>query len=273
MVVQPEPSVSAHGFTRAFPYAYMLLVVPRIDIREGRCEFAPSAFGPHLLADPVQMAMLWRVQNAKTLVLTDLPGDSREDRRNVEAIKSVCEHLDIPVQVDCSQNPELDPSVYLGCGAYRLILSADMDASRLHELLERHGARRFAIALGRALEQRGIAAIEPFDSAGCCRYVATVSPRTDPSLHDWTPFRIAIERAPRARFSVEGATVDYPSLLAAEESAPTNVDSAIIGPPLYANRFPCQKTWCWNRATEVELSRFTTATVADPSVGDSSGRK
>ena len=81
-----------------------MLVIPAIDLRAGRCvrlyqgEYERETI---YFEDPVKMAKLWRVQNAKVLHVVDLDAakgeESGPDNRSV--IHAICENLDIPVQL------------------------------------------------------------------------------------------------------------------------------------------------------------------------------
>lgn len=232
----------------------MLLVIPRIDLRGGLCEYAPTAVGRHLHRDPVAMSRLWRVQNAKTIVLVDLPPSS-----NLSAIGSVCDQLDIPIQVDCSQNPAADVQATFAAGAYRVVVADDTDPSSLADLGVRGQNHRFAVRTRVELGRKSAEMVRAFAEAGCLRFVADVAPGERPIREAFAALaQIALE-SPEAKFSIDGAVTDYPSLRMLADGAPPNVDSVVLGGPLYANKFPCQLTWCWNRPDEVALDAFTTA--------------
>jgi phosphoribosylformimino-5-aminoimidazole carboxamide ribotide isomerase len=246
----------------------MLLVIPRIDIRDGTCEYAPTAVGRHLLRDPVAMSKLWRVQNAKTIVLVDLPSrdglrleqlDPANPSLNLAAIAAVCDQLDIPIQVDCSRNPAAEIEMLLACNAYRLILADNTDLSRFTALSAGGRSRRFAIRMNLEPAEVSAQKIRDFVAAGCSRFVVNVLPASTTLVDAFSTLERHARELPLAKFSIDGGVTDYPSLRAVADAAPANVDSVVVGRPLYENRFPCQRTWCWNYPEEVALDEFTTA--------------
>src|SRR5690606_41668525 len=49
--------------------------------------------------DPVKMARLWRVQNARVLHVVDLDAARNAGRDNRDVIRRICAELDIPIQL------------------------------------------------------------------------------------------------------------------------------------------------------------------------------
>ena len=80
----------------------MTLVIPAIDIKDGRCvRLYQGSYETETVYydDPVKMAKLWRVQNAKVLHVVDLDAARGDRGVNDEVLRSICECLDIPVQI------------------------------------------------------------------------------------------------------------------------------------------------------------------------------
>lgn len=247
----------------------MLLIIPALSIRGGRCTYTVDQPPPHLLADPVQMAKLWRVQNAKTLVLVDLPSERPSARTNAAAILEVCASVDIPIQVDCSSSPDADVRRYLDCGVYRLIVGTDVSPKVFADLVESFGRSRLALCIpGREPDL-----VSLYADSGCCRFVVDTDASNDDT--DGTGTHRALEQLRQVtdpdrlagrpgRFTARGPVRDYPTLKALADQAPRCLDSVIIGQPLYMQAFPCQATWCWNQLSRVDLDCFSTATLNDP---------
>ncbi len=68
----------------------MLLILPAIDIKDGRCvRLVQGVFGTEKIYsdDPVQMAILWRGENAKTIHVVDLDGAFGGEMKNLDVLR------------------------------------------------------------------------------------------------------------------------------------------------------------------------------------------
>jgi len=66
----------------------MLLVIPAIEIKGGRCvQMVQGIEGFTYSDDPVEMAKLWRRENAKSLHVTDVDGALSGHLINTDTIK------------------------------------------------------------------------------------------------------------------------------------------------------------------------------------------
>ncbi len=257
-----------------------LLVIPAIDILDGRCVRLHQGSYDHstvYLEDPVQMARLWRVQNARTLHVVDLNaarGDVEQTRKNREIIARICEVLDIPVQVGGGIRTMEDISTLLNRGVYRVILgtAAIRTPALVEEAIRIFGAHRIAVGLDARdgevriqgwLEGSGRALLEvaqEMEERGCRRLIVTDISR------DGTLQGVAIETyrtlasvLQHVRITASGGVSGYADLKALAEVAPGKVDSVIIGKALYENAFPCQQFWCWHHLEKVDLTQYSTA--------------
>ena len=53
----------------------MILIIPAIQIKDGKCLYKVKTLdGTECSDDPVDMAKLWRTENAKSLHVTDING-------------------------------------------------------------------------------------------------------------------------------------------------------------------------------------------------------
>ena len=83
----------------------MTLVIPAIDLRGGHCvRLYQGSYADETVyfEDPVKMAKLWRVQNARVLHVVDLDaarGGSEDCADNRDVIRQISAALDIPVQL------------------------------------------------------------------------------------------------------------------------------------------------------------------------------
>ena len=80
----------------------MLLILPAIDIKDGRCvRLVQGAQGTEKIYsdDPVQMAILWRGENSKTIHVVDLDGAFDGKMKNLDVLQRMMKAVDIPIQI------------------------------------------------------------------------------------------------------------------------------------------------------------------------------
>jgi len=241
----------------------MLLVIPAIDLRHGHCvrycdgrEEEPVYFN-----DPVQMAKLWRVQNAKTIHLMDrAPREGEPATDNREVIARIAAALDIPVQVGGRAFTLDDVADLLALGVYRVEISSEAarDAAFVEEAVRRFGANRVVVGVGLGTEG-ALDHAAALEARGVRRFVAAERARA--STLEGPPvghLRALGERLEKARVTAAGGVGGYRDLLALEPLVP-RVDSVIVARALYENRFPCQRFWCWHDLERVNLDVYSTA--------------
>lgn len=260
-----------------------MLVIPAIDLRDGRCvRLRQGRYEDETVyfEDPVRMAKLWRVMNAKVLHLVDLDAarttaDTAADNRDV--IARIAAALDVPVQVGGGIRTMADIEAMLDLGVYRVVLgtAAVRDPELVSEAVRRFGASRIVIGIdAKDGEVRtegweagsGVGAVDlavDMEARGVRRFVYTDISRDGtlegPNIDAYREMTTALTRA---RVSASGGVGSYLDLLALQAIEASGVDSVIVGRALYENRFPCQQFWCWHRKDEVDLDRFSTARLA-----------
>src|SRR5512139_1598874 len=101
----------------------MLLVIPAMELRAGRCVQQVQGVGGFSYSDdPVEMARLWRKENARSLHVTDLDGASTGTLPNAEAVKRIVDAVDIPVEVGGSLRTLDEVDRALSLGVYRVVV-------------------------------------------------------------------------------------------------------------------------------------------------------
>ena len=238
-----------------------MLVIPALDLRGGRCvRLRGGAYEPErdYFADPVRMAKLWRVMNAKVLHLAALGATPVARATDRETIARVANALDIPVQVGGGVRSVDDVEAVLALGAYRVVLGGPSDGrpALAAEALAAAGASRVVAAVDVA--EAGLA--RELEALGVRRVLVTGA--GTPDGPDVAGLRALAEPLGRCRVTVAEAVGGYRDLLALQALEPHGVDSVVLGAALYENRFPCQRFWCWHRKDEVDLDRFSTARLA-----------
>jgi len=261
----------------------MLLVIPAIDLRGGQCvRLYQGSYEKETIYfdDPVKMAKLWRVQNARVVHVVDLDaarGGSDDCADNRDVIGRICHELDIPVQVGGGIRTLDDVETMIDLGVYRVVLgtaavrapdlvSAAIDQFGCHQIVVgidakggevrvegwTEGSGLDAVELALDMEQRGVRRIVYTDIS---RDGTLAGPNTD-------AYRTLGKHLTKARITASGGVGGYRDLLRIQELGAYGIDSVIIGRALYENKFPCQQFWCWHYKEDVNLERYSTAPLA-----------
>jgi phosphoribosylformimino-5-aminoimidazole carboxamide ribotide isomerase len=262
----------------------MTLVIPAIDIRGGRCvRLHQGSYEDETVYfdDPVKMAKLWRVQNARTLHVVDLDaarGGSEDRADNRDEIRAVCEALDIPIQLGGGIRSMEQIEDALDMGVYRVILgtAAVRNPDLVEEAIDRFSCRRIVVGIDARdgevrvqgwTEGSGVDAIEfarDMESRGVRRIVYTDISRdgtlSGPNVEAYRAMGRALEQA---KITASGGVGEYEDLLDIQTLEPYGVDSVIVGTALYENQFPCQQFWGWNDLEHIDLDTFSTAPLRE----------
>ncbi len=262
----------------------MALIIPAIDLRGGRCvRLHQGSYDDETVYfdDPVDMAKLWRVQNARTLHVVDLDAarggsDDRDDNR--EVIRRIADTLDIPVQLGGGIRSMEDIEQALDWGVYRVILGtvAVRDPDLVEAAIERFSCRQIVVGIdardGEArvqgwTEGSGVDAVDlavDMERRGVRRIIYTDISRdgtmTGPNVEAYRNLGRALSEA---KITASGGVGEHQDLVKIQTLSPYRVDSVIVGRALYENKFPCQQFWCWNDKEAVDLDTFSTAKLRD----------
>ncbi len=261
-----------------------MLIIPAIDLRGGRCvRLYQGSYEKETVYydDPVKMARLWRVQNAKVLHVVDLDaarGDSEGSAPNREVIRGICEALDIPVQLGGGIRSMEDIEAALDLGIYRVIIgtAAVKNPDLVSEAIDAFGTHRVVVGIDAKdgevrtdgwLAGSGIDAIElalDMQQRGCRRIVYTDISRDGtmegPNIE---AYEAMADKLDKVCLTASGGVGDYTHLIKLAALKSKKVDSIIVGRALYENKFPCQEIWCWHRKEDVNLNEFSTAKLKD----------
>ncbi len=260
-----------------------MLLIPAIDLRDGRCvRLRQGRYEDETVyfEDPVRMAKLWRVMNAKVLHLVDLDAartTASGQGDNLAVIAEIARTLDIPVQVGGGIRSLDDVQAMLDLGVYRVVLgtAAVRNPDLVSEAVDQFGAGRIVVGIdAKDGEVRtegweagsGVGAVElavDMEARGVRRFVYTDISRDGtlegPNVEAYREMGAALSAA---RITASGGVGGYRDLLALQALEPVGVDSVVVGRALYENQFPCQQFWCWHRKNDVDLDRFSTARLA-----------
>ena len=262
----------------------MILVIPAIDLRGGQCvRLYQGSYEKETVYydDPVKMAKLWRIQNARVLHVVDLDaarGGSSDRADNRDVIARICATLDIPIQVGGGIRTLDDIQAALDLGVYRVVLGtvAVRNPDLVSEAVERFSSSKVIVGIDAHegevrvegwTEGSGIDAVElavEMEQRGVRRIIYTDISRDGtmqgPNVEAYKTLGTHLKKA---RITASGGVGGFQDLMQVDALRPYRVDSVIIGRALYENAFPCQKLWCWHYKEELNLDQFSSARMAD----------
>ena len=230
----------------------MILVIPAIEIRQGSCACVVQSLpeNPKVYSNnPVEMARLWRKENAKVLYVVDLDGKDSGKPKNWETIENVVNAVDIPVIVSGGFREYDDIKRAFELGVLRIVLDMEVceDVSVLKELINEFGSKRIAVNLEVKNNANALDVAFRVKDVGIERIVYR-----DVLENEIVNFASLENFAKSAglKITVSGELNGYPDLVKISELEKYGVDSVILSKSLYQNRFPCQYLW---RIVEAEI--------------------
>jgi phosphoribosylformimino-5-aminoimidazole carboxamide ribotide isomerase len=246
-----------------------MLVIPEIDLRQGRCvRLTDGRYEDEQVyfVEPVRMARLWRVMNARVLHVVDV------DAGNRAVIGEIVQALDIPVEVGGGISTPEHIDELLALGVYRVVVGRSFagGVEGIQEAVARFGNARIVVGLRPAADSAADAPdaadlAADLESRGVRRFVySDVGDDGTLAGPNLEAYREVASRLQRAHITAAGGVTGYRDLLALAALGP-RVDSVIVGRALYENRFPCQQFWAWHRKETVDLELFSTAPLAEGS--------
>lgn len=238
-----------------------LLIIPSIDIKDGKTvrvvqgipELGYDAYGN----DPVEMAMLWRTENAKVIHVVDFDNSHLKSHKNFDIIAEICDSVIIPVELGGGISNLQDAEEAISLGVYRLVIGslAITNEKEFIKILERFGSKKIAAAIdvvdneviirGRS-EKTGKSPIEyakRLSDIGVERLIVTDVKKNGMLTGPNVTLCNIIAEVSGANITLSGGIGGYKDLNIVAESTQFGIDSVIIGRALYENKFPCQKLW------------------------------
>lgn len=238
-----------------------LLVIPSMDIKDGKLvrivQGLPSEINKNYPDDPVEMAKIWRAENAKCLHVVDFDGAWFDSNKNLKIIENIINSVVIPVQVGGGLRTYEKIKTVLEMGASRVVLGtiAVSNPELLEKVLNDFGPEKILVSLdvrydnvlinGRKEESK----INPVSLAlnlktmGIKRIIVTDVERNGLLGGPNIPLLKLIGEKTGLKITASGGISGYNDLISLLELAIWGIDSVIIGRALYENRFPCQELW------------------------------
>ena len=236
----------------------MLLVIPSIEIKDGRClQKVQGPSGAEYSDDPIETARLWRKENTKALYVTDVDGAIEGRLVNFDVIKKMVETVDVPIMVGGGLRNYESVKAAFAAGAYRVVISTLCveDPDEAKRCLVEFGANTIVLGIdarngivdirGRN-ESTGMTAVSLALNAkalGFKRIMVTDILREGTMQGPNLGAIKFLAETSGLRITVAGGIGSLDDLLKLQELEPFGVDSVVIGRALYENKFACQGLW------------------------------
>lgn len=201
--------------------------------------------------DPVEMAKLWRTENARSLHVTDQ--DRKGEVVHIELVRRMVESVDIPIEVGGGLSSFDAVAAVMEAGAYRVAVSSRVieDEQVSRRLLKAYGPSKVVLGIdavegvvdGNAGGPDALELARRAKDLGFRRLLYTEL-RRDESLRA-VNLQVMRELGAQAgmRITASGGITGLTDLLAVQELEQYGVDSVVVGRALYENKFSCQAVW------------------------------
>ncbi|NQW29663.1 MAG: hypothetical protein HQ472_04040 [Ignavibacteria bacterium] len=246
-----------------------LLIIPSIDLVDGHCarcivgEPGTEQLYSEISGHPVELAQLWRRENAKCIHVTDIDSFmNRDSAANIAVVGLMQQAVDVPIEFVSFQTSTEPLIKLLESGVYRVAINASLytEPDAVRQMLETYGVSRIVFGVrahGGQVDlgpEVGLVSDEEFISRahkiGGTRIIYTERDWEGTlSGEDFETIKRIADVAPM-RITMAGGIASPQHLWELQDNAPKNVDSVVIGRAMFENRFPCQKIW---RMVEAKL--------------------
>jgi phosphoribosylformimino-5-aminoimidazole carboxamide ribotide isomerase len=236
----------------------MILVIPAMEIRGGRCaRTARGLEGFDYSDDPVEVARLWRTENAKSIHVTDLDGALEGRLVNVDVVRRLVQTVDIPIELGGGLCTFEEVRWAFDTGVYRVLINTMLieNPDEAKRVVDAFGPSKVVLAIyavdgivmTRGLTRSsGLTAISAALNARALGFRRLVYADI---AEDGTPLRVNLRvlrdlgEKTGMRITAAGGVTGLEDLLKIQELEPCGIDSAVIGRALYENKFSCQRLW------------------------------
>ncbi len=236
----------------------MILIIPAIRIKNGKCVYKPLNWkGTESSDDPVNVAKLWRTENAKSLHVTDIDGTEKGYIVNINTIETMIKTVDIPFEIGGGIRSFSEAQKAFNIGAYRILIGTLFleKPDEAVRILDAFGASKVVIGLtveNGIVQTKGwkfdaqstpIDAVLRAKNMGFKRIVyRDITTDGRESKMNFNAVRLLAEQT-GMRVTASGGIENLADLMKIQELSGIGVDSVVIGKALYENKFSCQKIW------------------------------
>jgi phosphoribosylformimino-5-aminoimidazole carboxamide ribotide isomerase len=238
-----------------------LLVIPSIDIKDGKTvrvvQGIPELDCKEYGSDPVEMAKIWRAENAKLLHVVDFNGAWDHSHKNYKIVEEICSSVIIPVEFAGGIRNIDDAKKIMDMGVSRLVIStmALENREEFRKVFDLFGPLKISVALdivGENLITRGRKKntgipyknfVEEMTAIGVERFVVTDVERNGMLMGPNLQLSKEIALLSGKKVTHSGGVRNKDELMDIQNLIPIGIDSAIVGRAFYENKFPCQRLW------------------------------
>jgi phosphoribosylformimino-5-aminoimidazole carboxamide ribotide isomerase len=238
-----------------------LLIIPSIDIKNGKIvrvvKEIPQLECVEYGDDPIEMAMIWRTENAKLIHIVDFDCSQKESKENFDFVEQICKSVIIPIEFAGGVRSVDDADELFRLGINRLALGtlAVEDLPTFIKIFEKYGPKKIVASLDILNEfiiirSRRVKTVinyinfsKKLSDLGIERFIVTDVAKNGLMQGINLDYSLNVALATNKKVTHSGGVKDYKDLLAIQKHINDGIDSVIIGRALYENKFPCQKIW------------------------------
>ncbi len=239
-----------------------LLVIPAIDIKDGKTvrivQGIPELNCNDYGNDPVEMALIWRTENAKFLHVVDFDHSLLHSKKNYNIIKEICESVVIPVEFGGGISSYDEAATAMDLGVTRLVIGslAYTKPEEFDKIIKAFGSSRLSAAIDIIANnkviikgRKEIIDISPLEfakrleDAGITRVIVTDVSKNGMLEGANIELSKMIAENTNLKVTHSGGITKSEELFQLKELTNIGIDSVIIGRALYENKFACQKIW------------------------------
>ena len=238
-----------------------LLIIPSIDIKNGRTvrvvQGIPELNCKEYGSDPVEMAMIWRTENAKFLHIVDFDFSQEHLQNNFEIVKEICNSVIIPVEFGGGISSFEEASRAMDLGITRLVIGslAFTNPHEFKKIISVFGASKISAAIDvvdnkviikarkKILNHEPLEYAKLLEKMGVQRVIVTDISKNGMLQGANIELSKFIARNTNLKVTHSGGITNFTDLIELSKCTNLNIDSVIVGRALYENRFACQKLW------------------------------
>ncbi len=236
----------------------MVLIIPAIEIKSEHCVRKVIGIdGTVYSDDPISMVKLWRLENAKSLHVTDVDGAIAGTPMNTEIVKQMVKAVDIPVELGGGMRTFEEVRKAFDLGVYRVLISTMV-------IENPDDAKRALDTFSPSKVVVGIDSIDGLAATHGWQQTSALTPISVALNAKALGFKRVVFTDVNRHLNLEGVNFDMlrqladlgglrvtsaggirglDDLLQIQELQKFGVDSVIMGRALYENKFSCQAIW------------------------------
>lgn len=236
----------------------MILVVPALRIKDGKSVYRIKYSDESYCSDdPIELAKIWRRENAKSLHITDVNGIESGDLKNLNLVKEITNLLDIPIELGGGIRNLEQAEKAFNAGVHRILIGNLFveKPTIAMKILEKFGSNR--VAIGISIENNKLLSnvtinytdvkIENvIQNARYLGFTRLILRNVLVERENIRPNFDSIKELAyhsRMKITYTGGINNIEDILKIQELQSFGIDSVIIGKALYENKFPCQNIW------------------------------